>query len=65
MDMRHSPFIDTAQGPLTLVVPDPSRVQIRNAAAAAFEFTCGPQEPRTVLVDYAASTLVLRGLTLQ
>jgi tetratricopeptide (TPR) repeat protein len=58
-------LIDTAQGPLTLGVPDPSRVQIRNAAAAAFEFTCGPRETRTVLVDYAAASMVLRALELR
>jgi hypothetical protein len=56
--------LNTAQGALTLAVPDPSRVQIRNAGAAAFEFTCGPQEPRSVLVEYAAS-MVLRGLELR
>jgi tetratricopeptide (TPR) repeat protein len=35
----------------TLVIPDPSRVQMRNAPA---EFTCGPQSGASVLVVYAA-----------
>ena len=50
------------QGPLTLAVPDPSRVQIRNAGAVAFEFICGPQEARKVLVEYAPAGSILRGL---
>ena len=48
--------------PLTLTVPDPSRVQMRNAPA---EFVCGPQDNRQVLVEYAASKDadgVLRGM---
>ena len=48
--------------PLTLDVPDPSRVQMRNAPS---EFVCGPQEHRPVLVEYAASpdgAGVLRGM---
>jgi hypothetical protein len=36
-------------------------VEIRNAGGTAFEFICGPQEARRVLVEYAA-TKVLRGL---
>jgi len=54
--------VDTAQGALTLAVPDPSRVQIRNAGSEAFEFVCGPQEPRKILVEYAPAGSVLRGL---
>jgi tetratricopeptide (TPR) repeat protein len=54
-------MVETAEGTLTLAIPDPSRVEIRNAGGAAFEFTCGPQEARRVLVEYAA-TKVLRGL---
>ena len=54
----------TAQGrPLILSVPDPSRVQIRNAGSVAFEFVCGPQEARKVLVEYRPEH-VLRGLEL-
>jgi tetratricopeptide (TPR) repeat protein len=49
---------------LILSVPDPSRVQIRNAAGVEFEFTCGPQQGRKVLVEYTA-TGVLRGLELK
>jgi tetratricopeptide (TPR) repeat protein len=57
--------VDTADGALTLDVPDPSRVEIRNAGAAAFEFTCGPQEARQVVVEYAATSRVLRGLEMK
>jgi hypothetical protein len=53
-----------AGAPLTLAVPDPSRVQIRNAGGVEFEFTCGPQQGRKVLVEYT-STGVLRGLELR
>jgi tetratricopeptide (TPR) repeat protein len=54
-------LVDTTEGALTLAIPDPSRVEIRNAGGTAFEFICGPQEARRVLVEYAA-TKVLRGL---
>ena len=54
--------LDTAQGALTLDIPDPSRVQIRNAGSVAFEFVCGPQEARKVLVEYAPAGSILRGL---
>ena len=54
--------VQTPQGPLTLAVADPSRVQIRNAGSAAFEFVCGPQDPRKVLVEYAPATAIVRGL---
>ena len=54
--------VETPQGPLTLAVTDPSRVQIRNAGSAAFEFVCGPQDPRNVLVEYAPATAIVRGL---
>jgi tetratricopeptide (TPR) repeat protein len=54
--------LDTAQGALTLAIPDPSRVQIRNAGSVAFEFVCGPQEARKVLVEYAPAASIVRGL---
>jgi tetratricopeptide (TPR) repeat protein len=54
--------LDTTQGTLTLSVPDPSRVQIRNAGSEAFEFVCGPQEARKVLVEYAPAAAIVRGL---
>jgi tetratricopeptide (TPR) repeat protein len=54
--------VQTPQGPLTLAVADPSRVQIRNAGSAAFEFVCGPQDPRRVLIEYAPATAIVRGL---
>lgn len=44
--------IDTAQGPLTLTIPDVSHVLMRKAPS---EFMCGPQPPSTVMVEYAAS----------
>ena len=45
--------VDTAAGPLRLSIPDPSRVQMRNAPA---EFTCGLQHPASaVTAEYAAS----------
>jgi tetratricopeptide (TPR) repeat protein len=54
--------LDTAQGALTLAIPDPSRVQIRNAGSVAFEFVCGPQQARRVLVEYAPARSIVRGL---
>jgi hypothetical protein len=54
--------VDTAQGARTLAVPDPSRVQIRNGGSVAFEFVCGPQEARQVLVEYRPAGSILRGL---
>lgn len=44
--------LDTAAGPITLVIPDPLRVQMRNAPK---EFTCGPQPNSPVTVVYALS----------
>jgi hypothetical protein len=57
--------VENAQGRLTLGIPDPSRVEIRNAGGVAFEFTCGPQQARRVLVEYAAKSMILRGLELR
>jgi tetratricopeptide (TPR) repeat protein len=42
-------------GPPTLLIPDPTRVQMRNAPT---EFTCGQQPPRRVTVEYAAPDIV-------
>jgi tetratricopeptide (TPR) repeat protein len=44
--------IDTAEGRLTLTIPDASHVLMRNAPS---EFICGPQSASTVMVEYAAS----------
>ena len=44
--------VTAGQGKLVLVIPDPLHVQMRNAPP---EFTCGPQTPRKVSVEYAAS----------
>ena len=54
--------VDSEKGALTLAVPNPARVQIRNAGAEAFEFVCGPQDARKVLIEYAPQTSLLRGL---
>jgi tetratricopeptide (TPR) repeat protein len=58
--------IDTAQGSLTLTIPDASHVLMRKAPA---EFICGAQPATTVMVEYAASKTqgenadgVLRGM---
>lgn len=52
--------IQTAGGLLTVSIPDPSHVLMRNAPA---EFTCGPQSA-AVVVDYAVRNKdgVLRGM---
>ena len=57
-------IVNTGSGELALVVADPSRVQIRNGGGVKFEFVCGPQEARPVLVEYTAQG-VLRGLELR
>ena len=55
--------VDTKTGRLRLEVPDPTHVLMRNSPP---EFTCGPQDPRTVKVEYARATAkqgaVLRGM---
>jgi tetratricopeptide (TPR) repeat protein len=58
--------VQTEAGKLTLQVPDPGHVLMRNTPG---EFTCGRQTPRSVQVEYALSesggekTLLLRGMT--
>ena len=44
--------VDAPSGGITVSIPDPTHVLMRNAPA---DFVCGPQAPRTVLVEYAAS----------
>jgi hypothetical protein len=56
-------LVKTTTGPLTLTLPDPSRVQIRNGGGEKFEFTCGPQQGRRVTVEYTA-TGILRGIAM-
>ncbi len=57
--------VDTSHGPLSLAVPDPLHVLMRNGPA---EFACGPQHAKNVKVEYAASNAnaetegVLRGI---
>ncbi len=57
-------IVRTQEGLLALSVPDPSRVQIRNGGGIKFEFTCGPQASRPVLVEYTGAN-ILRGLELR
>jgi len=55
--------LQSSEGPLTLSVPDPTHIQIRNGP---IEFTCGPQIPVKVKVEYAVTAKgnegLLRGL---
>ena len=44
--------VSTEHGSLSLVVPDPQRVLMRNSPQ---EFTCGPQKPQSVHIEYAAN----------
>ncbi len=44
--------IDTKAGPLSLTVPDPQHVLLRSGPA---EFSCGPQSPRRIEVEYAVT----------
>ena len=44
--------VDTGRALLTLAIADPNHVLMRNAPQ---EFTCGPQSPAPVLVEYAAT----------
>jgi hypothetical protein len=43
--------IDAPAGRIVVSIPDPAHVQMKNPPP---EFFCGPQPPRTVMVDYAA-----------
>jgi hypothetical protein len=58
--------VDTAKGPLQLEVPDPTHVLMRNSPS---EFTCGPQQARSVTIEYAKGTAergpLLRGMEFQ
>jgi tetratricopeptide (TPR) repeat protein len=49
---------------VSLAIADPSRVQIRNGGGVKYEFVCGPQKARPVLVEYTADN-ILRGLELR
>ncbi len=59
--------VDTGEGFLRLAIPDPLHVLVRGAT----EFTCGPQPPRVVTVEYAAAANnpkldgVLRGMEIR
>jgi tetratricopeptide (TPR) repeat protein len=50
--------VETQDGRVSLSIPDPARVLMRNAPA---EFVCGPQKGELVVVEYAA-TGVVRGM---
>lgn len=39
---------------LRFVIPDPDRISIKHAGAATFDFTCGPQKPFHIVVEYVA-----------
>jgi tetratricopeptide (TPR) repeat protein len=62
--------VDTTAGSLTLLIPDPTKVQIKNSPG---EFNCGPQTgAQKVTAEYAASASndahaagVLRGMQFQ
>ena len=59
-------IVSTVQGPVSLLVPDPKRVLMRNSPP---EFSCGPQQAMPVHVEYAANQPdrsrggLLRGMT--
>jgi tetratricopeptide (TPR) repeat protein len=55
-------LVDSPKGALALSALDLSRVQIRNGGGEKFEFICGPQDPRKVLVEYDAEKSLLRGI---
>ncbi len=42
---------------VALVVDKPSEVVLRNSTTVSFEFSCGPQKPRLVSVEYIATPL--------
>jgi tetratricopeptide (TPR) repeat protein len=56
--------LDTAKGQVTVTVPDPQHVLMRNGPT---EFSCGSQQPKRITVEYAADGKtdnrgVLRGI---
>ena len=53
--------VASERGTLPLLMSDPSRVQLRNLPGGSFEFTCGPQIPRKIIVEYNQAGL-LRGM---
>jgi len=55
--------VEAAGKVVALAIPDLHHVQMRHAPA---EFTCGPQDPvANVIVDYAASGGIVRGMDFQ
>lgn len=59
-------LVDSGAGTMTLLVPDPTHVLVRNGPS---EFYCGPQDARRVKVEYAQTpklnTGLLRGMDFQ
>ena len=53
--------VKSEHGTLMLLMPDPSHVQLRNIPAGSFEFTCGPQDARRIVVEYNQAAQ-LRGI---
>ena len=37
---------------VSLAITDPQEVVIKGAATATLDFTCGPQKPKTVTLEY-------------
>jgi hypothetical protein len=47
---------------LSFAMPDPQKILIRHNGSATFEFTCGPQKPFHVVVEFAPADRSLRSL---
>ena len=39
---------------MALLLPEPEKILIKHAGAATFDFTCGPQKPMPIAIEYAA-----------
>ncbi|HLK22060.1 MAG TPA: hypothetical protein VKT81_24095 [Bryobacteraceae bacterium] len=52
-------IVTTDNGTVTLEIPDPGHVQMRNAPS---EFTCGPQQSTQIAADYAESQSKAEGI---
>lgn len=54
-------FIETPGRHVALMITNPGEVLLRSASAITFQFTCGPQKPVKVEVEYATRPDSLRG----
>jgi hypothetical protein len=54
--------VSTGQDHVVLSLPDLGRVQVRKAGSTVFEFTCGTEEHRNVLVEYAVQPNAATGV---